>query len=258
MVTRDRETQQRQEARQRHEHARQRLSAELGDRVQALAEVSPRELMVPEDNYTHRAALIESGLQLITPLRRFIGQELEQWVDPALLERGVFEVDDIVAATYIAAVDQAESAPVARAFYTWLRRTARRQIRAAILEVAERDHHEKSLYTAVYDAGASDNDIEDWPDDVRQLIDILADPNAPLPEDILELQAMQGTMNPLLNKLPEQWREVFLMQAVDEWSPEEISILEGLDPKDIAWKVAMSREFLRSWLEQAQSGNGNV
>lgn len=254
MVAQERELQRHEEAQRRYEEARQRLDEELGDRVTSLVRIPNRDLMPLDDTYTHRAAVIEAGLQLITPLRRFIRHELELRADPVLIERDVFEIDDLVAATYIAAVEEADGAPVARAYYTWLRRIARRQIRAAIVEVSDRNRLEASLHTPVA-VGRLVDEEDDWPDDVHELIDILADPDAPLPEDILELQALQDTINRVLARLPEQWREVFLMKTVDGWSDEEISTHEGLDPQEITRKVEISREFLRSWLEQARPGD---
>src|SRR5690606_33486875 len=57
---------------------------------------------------------------------------------------------------------------------------------------------------------------------------------------------------------PEQWREVFLMKAVDGWHPDDIAAYEGLDPQQVTWQVAMSREFLRSWIDEARANGEPV
>lgn len=249
MIARDAGTQQREDARQRYEAARQRLTGELGDRVHALVGVGPQALVSTEPAYEQRAAVIEAGLDLIVPLRRFVEGELLAWVEPDVLERRVIEPDDIVANVYLAAVEQADTVPVARAFYTWLRRIARREVRDAVLALDAQSTRETSIYDNI---GEVD---EDWPEDVARLIDMLEDPNVILPDDFVERQEVHGVFARMLTRLPEQWREMFLMQVVDGWTPDEISTIEGIDRLDVDARVAMSREFLRSWLEEARQAN---
>jgi RNA polymerase sigma factor (sigma-70 family) len=248
MVARDTGTQQQEDARQRYEVARERLAGELGTRVSALVGVSPQAIVPADATYGQRAAVIESGLELIAPLRRFVEGELQGWVDPDVVATRAIEVDDIVADVYLQAVEQADSAPVARAFYTWLRRIARRQVRNAVLALDERAERERSIYLNVADADADD----EWPDDVNQLIDMLADPDAVLPEDLVEREELQSAIARVLLRLPEQWREIYLMNVVDGWNQEDISTAEGIDSAEVDWKIRMTREFLRSWIEEAR------
>jgi RNA polymerase sigma factor (sigma-70 family) len=250
MVARDIGTQQQEDARQRYEMARERLTGELGSRVSALVGVSPQAIVPADATYDQRAAVIESGLELIVPLRRFVEGELQGWVDPEVMATRAIEVDDIMADVYLEAVEQADSAPVARAFYTWLRRIARRQVRNAVLALDERAERERSIYLTV---PVSDTDADDeWPDDVNQLIDMLADPNAVKPEDLLERVELQAAIARVLLRLPEQWREIYLMNVVDGWNQEDISTAEGIDSAEVDWKIRMTREFLRSWIEEAR------
>ena len=251
MIARDTEIQQDSNARERYEAARQRLTEQFGERVVALANVPEQSLRLSDSSYEHRTAVIESGLDLIVPLRRFIEQEVGQWIDPERLQNGVLELDDIVADTYLAAVEQADTAPVARAFYTWLRRIARREVRRVVVAANERERLEQSLDVAVVPQ-ITDFDEPDV-EEILQLIEILADPDGVLPEEALEQQETQRMFARFLNKLPEQWREVFLMNVVDGWRTEEISVYEGMDPVDVNSKVAMSRAFLRSWIDDARA-----
>jgi RNA polymerase sigma factor (sigma-70 family) len=188
-----------------------------------------------------RGAVIEQGLRFFGPLRRFVRHEAELWADPVALESGQVPVDDIVASIYLSAVDEADSAPSARAFYTWLRRIARREVRLAVLEQQRIQRHELSLETPVAVVGQ-------WPDHVVTLIATLADPSATLPEDILEHLEARRVMNAMLAKLPERWREVFLLSVVDGWPEEEVAAAEGIDPAGVRSIVAATRAFLRDWL----------
>lgn len=238
MIARDRDAVLDDEVRQRYETARERLTGELGDRVVALE---------PADgNYRQRAAVIEAGLELVVPLRRFIDTELHTWVDQELIDRRIIEVDDIMADVYIEAVEHAGTAPVARAFYTWLRRIARRQVRNAVLAVDQQATRETSVNRPVV------VEDEEWPDEVLQLFETLADPAAELPAELFERRELLEAMAPHLARLPEQWREVFLLSTVDGWETPEIAELEGLDPTGTEHRIAVARELLRSWMEEAR------
>lgn len=190
-----------------------------------------------------RASVIEEGLRFFGPLRRFVRHEIERWTDPIDIDAGAVSIDDVVAATYVAAVDNADSAPNARAFYTWLRRIARREARAAVLEQDELRRMEVSLYEP-----AATVHLGGWPDHVVRLVSILADPNARLPEEELERAETWEALRSLFRKMPEQWREVFLLSAVDGWSDEEIAEAEGIEAQAVRATTESARAFLREWL----------
>jgi RNA polymerase sigma factor (sigma-70 family) len=230
----------RQDVAAQYENARRQLA-------RALAELS-HELAAGELEHERAAALaaqrgavIEQGLRFFGPLRRFVRHEAELWADPVALDSGQLPIDDIIASIYLSAVDEADSAPSARAFYTWLRRIARREVRLVILEQQRLQRRELSLETPVAVVG-------EWPDHALTLIATLADPNAVLPEDVLEQREARRVMNTMLAKLPERWREVFLLSAVDGWPEDEVAAAEGIDPGAVRSIVAATRAFLRDWL----------
>ncbi len=245
MIARDRGTAPIDNARERYEAARERLTGELGDRVHSLVAIEPGALEPADGNYRQRAAVIEAGLELVVPLRRFIDTELHTWVDQMTIDRRVIEVDDIMADVYIEAVEQAATAPVARAFYTWLRRIARRQVRNAVLAVDRQAARETSINLPVV------VEDEEWPAEVLQLFETLADPNAVLPPELLDRRELQAAIAPHLARLPEQWREIFLLSTVDGWESTEIADLEGLDVTGTNHRIAVARELLRSWMEES-------
>lgn len=245
MIERDGVNLQDIEAKERYEAARLRLASELGDRVRALVPLEQQAVVPADGNYQQRAAVIEAGLELIVPLRRFIETELRAWVDQELLDRRVIETDDIMVDVYIKAVEQAGTAPMARAFYTWLRRIARREVRKAILAVDQQAARELSVNRPVTP------EDEEWPDDVYQLFETLVDPNAELPAELLERRELREAIMPHLARLPEQWREIFLLSTVDGWTTNEIADLEGLDTTGTEHRIAVARQLLRSWMEEA-------
>lgn len=244
MMTHEPGTVQSEATRQRYETARDRLTGELGDRVHALVGIGPTDIVPVEGSYEQRAAVIEAGLELIVPLRRFVEGELLAWIDPELVERRAIEPDDIVANVYLEAVEQAGTAPVARAFYTWLRRIARREVRDAVLALDARMTRETSIYNTVVEVE------EDWPAEISELIDLLADPDAPVPEDILVRQETQQVLGRVLARLPEQWRETFLMIVVDGWGRDEIAAVEGIAPDEVDNIVTKARQYLHLYITE--------
>lgn len=190
-----------------------------------------------------RNEVIEKGLTFFGPLRRFVQHDVAHWraIDGFTYDNA--SIDDIVATIYLAAVERADEAPHPRAFYTWLRRIGRREVRAALLEQERLARVEVSLHEPVMTVG-------DWPDRILQLIAVLADPNAEIPEDLLVAEEDTAVLDALLDKLPERWREVFLLRVVDGWEPEAIAEAEGIAAGDVRAIVESSRTFLRDWLEE--------
>lgn len=221
----------------KYEAARRQLARALAEYAADLPAPVSRDLA------RRRNEVIETGLTFFGPLRRFVHHEVAHWraVDGFELEDA--PVDDIVATIYLAAVESADEAPNARAFYTWLRRIGRREVRTALLEQERLNRVEVSLHQPVRTVG-------EWPDRVLQLIAVLADPTAELPDATLIAEEDTAVLNALLRKLPERWREVFLLRVVDGWEPDAIADAEGIAAGDVRAIVESSRTFLRDWLEE--------
>jgi RNA polymerase sigma-70 factor (ECF subfamily) len=222
----------------RYEDARRQLGRalqEYADDLDRDTDASPAALEISRQ----RAAVIARGLEFFGPLRRFVQQEYTLWAGASRVDP---PIDDLIAAIYLAAVDHAEDAPNARAFYVWLRRIGRREIRAAIIDNERVARMEQSLETPVATIG-------EWPDRVIRLIQILADPDGVIPDDVLEQEETRQLLEALLTRLPEQWREVFLLRAIDGWTVEDITAAEGVEAGDVRAMIESSRMVLRAWLE---------
>lgn len=81
-----------------------------------------------------------------------------------------------------------------------------------------------------------------------RLQDILPDPEAEVPADILERRELQQGLECTLQRLPEEWREALLMHAVDGYALAEIAALEGRSPDSIREDIRLAREYLREAL----------
>lgn len=225
-----------------YEAARRQLARALAEYAADLDAADPP-AAASRELARRRNDVIETGLTFFGPLRRFVHREVAHWGEVDGFELDDAPVDDIVATIYLAAVEQAEEAPHARAFYTWLRRIGRREVRAALLEQERLNRVEVSLQEPVMTVG-------EWPDRIVRLIAVLADPTAKLPEDVLIAEEDTAVLDAVLDKLPERWREVFLLRVVDGWDPAAIADAEGIAAGDVRAIVESSRTFLRDWLEE--------
>ncbi len=146
---------------------------------------------------------------------------------------------------FVRALQNAQDAPQ-QGLFRWLRRLARQVIRTSIDAERRRIEHERSLEEPVAILG------EEWPDQVVRLIDILADPHAELPEDLLLTHETQALLEQALDRLPELWREVFLMRTVDGWNEDIVAEAEGIPVEQVRSIVEISRAFLAEALRDMQ------
>jgi RNA polymerase sigma factor (sigma-70 family) len=231
-----------QDAALRYELARQRLALALAERIEQLDRFPPG---TPADRLLleRRKAVVDEGFAYVGPLARYVQAEIARWTDETSDADDIAAVDDIIAATYLAALDEVDGAPPARALYTWLRRIARREVREVIVAESGRRQSEWSLETPIAVTGRN------WPARVIRVLDVLADPRAPLPEELVIDAETQAVLVLALARLPEHWREVFLLRVVDGWPEVDIAAAEGLAVHDVTVIVNDCRMFMREWLE---------
>lgn len=234
----------RQQAGFRYEAARRRLAQTMHDRTAWHGQDRGRPSI--EREVAARRAAVAEAIPLYGVLARYVRRVLDDTVDRGVI--GPFSVaeEDVVLATYLAAIESVESAAPPVAVYPWLRRIAREQVRDAVARQAEQEMTESSL-----DAPVPTREEEGWPDEILQVIDVLAAPDAQIPESALEHEETRRTLDRLLARLPERWREVFLLSAVDGWPDHEIARVEGLADYDVRPIIDASRAFLREWLRSA-------
>jgi DNA-directed RNA polymerase specialized sigma24 family protein len=210
-------------------------------RLRAESQADTPQLSVPEQ----RQLVVEHATNLLVPLSRFIMSEIQHQTDLGMVEEGLVDVEDILAATVVATAERAGAEGMPAALYPWLRRIAREQVQASVVAEAERSEVERSLDAPVKIAG------EEWPDRAVLLKDVLADPNSLLPEEILEHRETWALLEHAIARLPERWREIFLLRTVDAWDDDEIALAEGVTVEEIELINLSSRAFLREYLQDS-------
>uniref|UniRef100_A0A831TBW8 Sigma-70 family RNA polymerase sigma factor n=1 Tax=Thermorudis peleae TaxID=1382356 RepID=A0A831TBW8_9BACT len=220
------------------ESERERLLARIEEHLRSLGERGG-------EADARRDWLVRQILDHYRPLRRFIRREIGRYVAFGVLPSGMLSEEDVTDTVLLRALQHWREAPE-RGLFRWLRRTARRTVRQLVEQERRRIAHERSLEEPVAYQG------DEWPDQVVRLIDILADPHAELPEDLLLTQETQAVLDQALDRLPELWREVFLMRAVDGWDDRTIAEAEGIPVEQVRSIVEISRAFLAEALRELQ------
>lgn len=216
-----------------HAQIEQSVEGDVGEQQDAAVVVAERKAFA--------ARLVEH----LRPLRRFVQREIRRWVALGVVPPNTLNEDELVDTVFVRALQHAGEAPQ-QGMFRWLRRLARRVVRSAADAERRRIAHERSLEEPVATIG------DEWPERVVRLIDLLADPRAELPEDVLLAQETQALFDQVLDRLPELWREVFLMRVVDGWDEQAISEAEGIPPERVRAIVESSRAFLAEALREIE------
>ncbi len=214
---------------------RQRLLARLQEHLSQLGEAAG-------EVHDRRSWLTQQLVEHYRPLRRFVRREIGRYVAFGVIPSGVLSEEDVTDTVLLRALQHWREAPE-RGLFRWLRRTARRTVRQLVEQERRRLEHERSLEEPVGYQG------DEWPDQVVRLIDILADPTAAIPEDVVLAEETQRILDEALDRLPESWREVFLLK-VDGWTDEQIAQAEGLAVEHVRRIVEASRAFLADLLRE--------
>lgn len=217
------------------ESERERLLARIQEHLRRLEEEGA-------EARTRREWLVQQFLDHYRPLRRFVRREIGRYVAFGVIPSGVLNDEDVTDTVLVRALQHWCEAPE-RGLFRWLRRTARRTVRQLVGQERRRIEHERSLEEPVGYQG------DEWPDQVVRLIDILADPKAEIPEEVVLAEETQRILDEALDRLPETWREVFLLK-VDGWTNEQIAVAEGLPADQVRRIVEASRAFLADLLRE--------
>ena len=234
----------RQQSDFRYEAARRQLALTIHERTRWHGEGHGHPSI--ERDVAARRATVAEAVPLYGVLARYVRRALDDTIDRGSVGPFSIAEDDVVLATFLAAIEAVEHVAPPVAVYPWLRRIAREQVQDAVARQTEREITETSL-----DAISPTKDEEGWPEEMLQVIDVLAAPDALIPESAFEHEETRRTLDRLLGRLPERWREVFLLSAVDGWPDPEIARVEGLAVYDVRPIVDASRAFLREWLRSA-------
>ncbi len=228
-----------------YDEARRRLTARLAE----TAPHPPRPPHLTPDEIAQREQwLYREGLDLYLPILRTVLRAIAREVEAGLVEPTELDPEELTFATYQRARSELRELPqLPRDRFAWLRRLAHDTVhRAALARHAERHRGTASEPTEHPEAPPAE-----LQGTAARLAAALADPDLPLPDDLLADPETRRLLDQLLDRLPEQWRETYLLSALDRWSDEQIAAVTGLLPDEVRALVHATVRLLRAWLEES-------
>ncbi len=178
----------------------------------------------------------------LRPLLNYARRRIRYFEALGALPRGQVRAEEIVDAAFAEALAEirGKGTPV-RPPYPWLRRLARRALEAAVRDARQR-RQERSLEEELRSPTIAD-EAEGRP---LRLIDVIPDPSAPLPAEVVEGHDFQLVLAGLLGDLPEAWREPLLLHVRDGYSLRDVARMEGITVAQARRRIDLAREYLRA------------
>ncbi len=88
------------------------------------------------------------------------------------------------------------------------------------------------------------------PDEVLRLEDVIPAEESETPEAQYELDSLEETLEQILALLPATWRQAFLLTQLENFSPEEVAMIQGKDPQTVRREAEMTRAFIKEKLHE--------
>mgnify|MGYP005848916771 CR=1 FL=1 len=169
-------------------------------------------------------------------------RRLRARADAVGVDPGRLTVEEIVDEAFLAALRRdGERLPSSRL----LRETARAAIGREVSRQYATSQREVSLNTPVVPA---QHIAGVHPDEEFTLGDLLPDRTTPLPAQVAEADEFLACLDQAFAELPEAWREVFFLHAVDGHSPGIVADRLGVPVETIVHSLEQTREYLRARL----------
>ena len=192
-------------------------------------------------------AVRQSITRYIGPLHTYVHRRVRQHAVARGLDAATLPVEELVSETVATALRRFGGKAKGVSLYEWLRQVARGVIRREVARLERTARREVSLDTPVV---ATLRVAGVRTEEEFTLADIIADPAARLPDEECELDELWEHLDRTFSRLPEAWREIFLLHAVDGLSLREVAEIEGRPLEAIIHSISQTREFLRAALEE--------
>jgi RNA polymerase sigma factor (sigma-70 family) len=91
------------------------------------------------------------------------------------------------------------------------------------------------------------------PDEALKLEDVVADPTALTPQDVVEDAEVTHILYNYLNELPDSQRKAYTLTVIEGYSPEEVAMIMQLKPEKVNQLVEQARESLQQKLTREKA-----
>jgi DNA-directed RNA polymerase specialized sigma24 family protein len=221
-----------------HRSQREQYMQENGHRVALAAEAIARA-------HGQTRELRERTRELVGDLNAYVSYELGRRVRMGHLDPEDLLRDEVIDSSFAAALARLNDGHAIRDLRTYLRNRAQEMIARETRRVQqERRQHVSLEQTIAASAGEGGEDGEE----VR-VVDVIPDPNAREPEEVVINNEMLSFMIDALSGVPDMWRSVFLQRTMQERSARDVADHEGLDIDEVRRITIRTRDYLRDRFE---------
>ncbi len=224
----------------------EKFRQQLTERLRTAVAPKPRPPHLSAEEIEERERwLYKEGLDLYLPVLRTILRAIRREIEAGLITQGELDPEALAFTTYQRALEELRLLPqLPRDRFAWLRHLARDTVHRAALEQHSLRHHPLPATTTA-------TALPPLPQPtIMRLHSALADPDLPLPDEVIDDPEARRALDAFLERLPERWREIYLLAALDRWSDEEIAAITGLLPDEVRAIVHATVRFLRAWIEE--------
>lgn len=187
--------------------------------------------------------LRERTAELVTDLRAYVGYELGRRVRMGQMDPEDLLRDEVIDSVFAAAMTRLGQGQPIRDLRVYMRNRAQETIQRESRRIQNERRQHVSLERTLAPSGDSEDGEE------VMVADVIPDPNAREPEDIVVNNEMLQFLIDALADVPDLWRTVFLQRTMQERSAREVAEIEALDIDEVRRITVRTREYLRERFE---------
>ncbi|HXG21045.1 MAG TPA: sigma-70 family RNA polymerase sigma factor [Methylomirabilota bacterium] len=191
-----------------------------------------------------RALFRDLILANLKKLYNFIRREMAYYLTTGELLPGELQIEDVVDGVVLQAAQEFSQRPANLEVSRWLLKLALNYMEAKIRRLKE---ERAAMVSVEEDIPEPLDELYEFyqPDEDLRLEDVLPDPLAPTPEQVLESRDLQRYINHTLAQLPRPWRNAFVFYYMEGLSLPEVALVTGQTEVEAQHYLEYAREFLR-------------
>ncbi len=206
--------------------------------------------------------LWEMVMPHLDEMYNFIRRELAHfWASGDIIRSGEIQLQDIMDRVVDRAIREFQKKPSRINMRVWLLKIAFEEIAVEVNRVKRERELFVSIEKDVPEVPPNEElkTLGDWiyefyqPDEDLRLEDLVPDPKTISPEDIADNRDIQRFVNQSLAKLPESWREAFVLYYVEDFTVPEVAHITGQSEAEVRQSINHAREFLRQTMVRTLS-----
>jgi RNA polymerase sigma factor (sigma-70 family) len=184
-------------------------------------------------------------------VENYIRREIYHQIITGTIPPGVLEPHELVDDVFLQVTSKSNQRPLSVPLDQWMFRITRETLQARLRELESTRNQPRVEEDATQKVPWEDEGFNFYqPDEALQIEDILEDGASSNPEEILEKDELEQQLQRSIAKLPESFRESFVLYVLEGFTSDEIAMLTGKTPRQVIDEVENAREMLRNELKR--------